>query len=514
MEEKDNISKSVGIVRGNVLRVSIALEVEVRTENNGEIEVVRTELVPLDGKVRVVLRDGGNKYTYDVTAVGNVASFEDLGQLGAGIYDIEVLCRNSKNEPMRYMARDVIIVNDATADADIEPGVEFDAQTVQLEAAVFLAAGGGSAGQTQADWAETDDSDPAYIRNKPAIPVVPTKVSAFENDAGYLTEHQDISGKVDKEVGKGLSSNDYTTAEKQKLAGLSNYDDSRVLASILSLQAAIDALTGVEDTTAAIDTMREVIAFLAGVTDDETLAGKLTELRTLINQKANSTDVNQALREKVGIVDYLSYQSMVDAATGGRVKHATIGYDQDKEVFYIFESANAQWIRLGKEPLFKQYASKSAMDADTDVVAGLIGFDGNEEVFYIYDSANNEWRRIDNVQADWAESDPGSSAYIRNKPTIPAVPVIVEVTGNGVVAQALEPNKFYKFTGALTQLDITLTAGTAGMSVYAGKFTADAGGCTFGYPSTVAAASSAPSIEGGKTYEFNIVDNVLLMVEV
>ena len=34
--------------------------------------------------------------------------------------------------------------------------------------------------------------------------------------------------KVDKETGKGLSSNDYTTAEKNKLAGLSNYDDTVV----------------------------------------------------------------------------------------------------------------------------------------------------------------------------------------------------------------------------------------------------------------------------------------------
>lgn len=33
----------------------------------------------------------------------------------------------------------------------------------------------------------------------------------------------DLSGKVDKVEGKGLSTNDYTTAEKNKLAGLSNY---------------------------------------------------------------------------------------------------------------------------------------------------------------------------------------------------------------------------------------------------------------------------------------------------
>jgi hypothetical protein len=30
------------------------------------------------------------------------------------------------------------------------------------------------------------------------IPTVPTDISAFNNDAGYLTEHQDISGKQDK----------------------------------------------------------------------------------------------------------------------------------------------------------------------------------------------------------------------------------------------------------------------------------------------------------------------------
>lgn len=35
-----------------------------------------------------------------------------------------------------------------------------------------------------------------------------------------ITQHQDISGKVDKETGKGLSTEDYTTAEKTKLAGL------------------------------------------------------------------------------------------------------------------------------------------------------------------------------------------------------------------------------------------------------------------------------------------------------
>lgn len=43
---------------------------------------------------------------------------------------------------------------------------------------------------TQSDWNQTDDTALDFIKNKP------TAVSAFTNDAGYLTEHQDISAKA------------------------------------------------------------------------------------------------------------------------------------------------------------------------------------------------------------------------------------------------------------------------------------------------------------------------------
>lgn len=61
------------------------------------------------------------------------------------------------------------------------------------------------------------------LETKADISSIPTKVSQLTNDSGYLTTHQDISGKVDKIEGKGLSTNDYTTEEKNKLSGLSNY---------------------------------------------------------------------------------------------------------------------------------------------------------------------------------------------------------------------------------------------------------------------------------------------------
>ena len=50
---------------------------------------------------------------------------------------------------------------------------------------------------------------------------IPKKTSQLTNDSGFLTSHQDISGKVDKVPGKGLSSNDYTDAAKAKVDALS-----------------------------------------------------------------------------------------------------------------------------------------------------------------------------------------------------------------------------------------------------------------------------------------------------
>lgn len=72
------------------------------------------------------------------------------------------------------------------------------------------------------DYAKTTDVDKKLNNkaDKTEIPTVPTNVSDFTNDAGYLTEHQDISNLVVKEEGKGLSSNDYTSEEKTKLGGV------------------------------------------------------------------------------------------------------------------------------------------------------------------------------------------------------------------------------------------------------------------------------------------------------
>ena len=51
------------------------------------------------------------------------------------------------------------------------------------------------------------------------------------------------NGKVDKVTGKQLSTEDFTTAEKTKLAGLSNYDDTQIQADLSSLSSNITNLS-------------------------------------------------------------------------------------------------------------------------------------------------------------------------------------------------------------------------------------------------------------------------------
>ena len=73
---------------------------------------------------------------------------------------------------------------------------------------------------------------------------------------GFATElfvTEGLDSKVDKVEGKGLSSNDFTDAEKTKLASLENYDDTTVLAKIAQEKSDREAALQNYYTIAAID---------------------------------------------------------------------------------------------------------------------------------------------------------------------------------------------------------------------------------------------------------------------
>lgn len=95
---------------------------------------------------------------------------------------------------------------------------------------------------------------------------------------------QNLGSKVDKVEGKQLSTEDFTTALKNKLEGLSNYNDTEVKQNLASLQSTINTLVN-ENPNEVIDSFNEVKKFLEGVTDTENLAAMLAALESKITAK-------------------------------------------------------------------------------------------------------------------------------------------------------------------------------------------------------------------------------------
>lgn len=109
----------------------------------------------------------------------------------------------------------------------------------------------GAEANVQANWSETDPMEDSFIKNKPTIP---SKTSDLTNDSNYVVDsdykHTDnnyttadknsvatIGDKVDKVIGKGLSTNDLTDALK------ANYDDAHTKAHEHSNKTVLDATT-------------------------------------------------------------------------------------------------------------------------------------------------------------------------------------------------------------------------------------------------------------------------------
>ena len=78
----------------------------------------------------------------------------------------------------------------------------------------------------QSDWNETDINSDSFIKNKPTIPSGATLYTSTGNNVnGSMTQKavtDELNNKVDKVAGKGLSSNDYTAADKTLVDGSIN----------------------------------------------------------------------------------------------------------------------------------------------------------------------------------------------------------------------------------------------------------------------------------------------------
>ena len=88
---------------------------------------------------------------------------------------------------------------------------------------------------------EMDNIDLDIVTEDDETKVVITRKDGTGKESIVTSNYDDtevrglIAGKVDKVEGKGLSTNDYTTAEKTKLANLENYNDTQIKQDIVDL---------------------------------------------------------------------------------------------------------------------------------------------------------------------------------------------------------------------------------------------------------------------------------------
>ncbi|MEE1069839.1 MAG: hypothetical protein U0K81_05120 [Paludibacteraceae bacterium] len=76
----------------------------------------------------------------------------------------------------------------------------------------------------------------------------------------------DVANKVDKVEGKGLSSEDFTSAEKRKLAGLENYDDTALRKGLSTMQnSVVEVRESLDEVAALINDINTDIADLDAI---------------------------------------------------------------------------------------------------------------------------------------------------------------------------------------------------------------------------------------------------------
>ena len=106
-----------------------------------------------------------------------------------------------------------------------------------------------------------------------------------------------IDGKVDKVSGKGLSTNDYTTTEKNKLAGLKNYDDTELKNQINSIINEVPSYVKSEAKTVAnnVTNVRDAYSFVFGAISDLHTNGTTLSYNSILHAGQGMNEINKIL---------------------------------------------------------------------------------------------------------------------------------------------------------------------------------------------------------------------------
>lgn len=373
----------------------------------------------------------------DVSIATGVVTFTFRGkhQVTLGNY-VAVLQENRGEDGMVTLdvVNAVTLVPHSYMEEDGDEGDVIEAEAVELESSISAGSGGGIE-QQQADWAQTDDTAVDFIKNKPNLDVYCRKDATNVHTGGYdqyikdfgesvgnvaidaqqlwvrllypngelvsetrvgpgniriakngitlnlnpayfQTLAETMQNKVDKVTGKGLSTNDYTDAEKTKLAGLENYDDTAVRELIAGKQDTINDLTtirsgaqagatayqkpstGIPATDLASDVQSDIAAI-------DTIEEVIPEQASSSNQLADKGFVNSSIatatatyRDSYNLVSDLSLtvsatQQQIADALASKMAALSITPDNNDYCFVQIPTADATPTEIARIDRYK-----------------------------------------------------------------------------------------------------------------------------------------------------------------
>lgn len=213
---------------------------------------------------------------------------------------------------------------------------------------------------------DTELEGKGYLTEIPADYVTETELTG----KGYLVAN-DIAGKADKtelhsHINKTIldgTTASYTTAEKEKLAGLSNYDDSALTTAI-----------GTKANASEVYTKTEIDTTVSGL--NTAINGKAAKATTLsgygITDAYTKTEVDAKIAGTFKFMGEKASLEELNALTG--MKAGDVYQVGEKEYAYDGDS----WVELGFNVDLTAYATTSSVDTkladklDTDDFNGII----------------------------------------------------------------------------------------------------------------------------------------------
>lgn len=436
----NNQSTMLKHVYGNVLRLAIPLDIKTLSVVDGEIEQDEQPFSPsAEHPVLVALKRGSRSYEYTADMIGNVATIEDRGTLPIGHYSVEVLCVSQSGDPMRFFARSVIDVVEATKDAGLHAGVEFDETQLQLEGCVFLAIQGGTGTSVGIERIDVDETDEPGEYNTITITLTDgtSKILKVRNGTAADFVHDGMIDSVEISNGS-LVITWNTDAGKQPV--------SIPLTSIFDPSDYYNKSQSDAKFATKTDVNGKYTKPTGGIPASDMAPGVIPDVSGLVTQSALN---NQVSTKKVTLVDAVDGDGVNITFVIGQTRNTLVFYDYNAGVQLELPFDDA--VIVTSSTIGEYTYTKSALDdllsekADTDDIPTKTSELTNDSGFISADDAQLiEYKEYDDPADEWTDE--------------PSVPTIGYYVGPMATDVGFWDGGFWNMFPTSDAIDVTIDA--------------------------------------------------------